>query len=148
MARYNCLDEHNLVILQLLIPYAINKSVDVEEDCVKASINKDDIIQLGLENFLSDGGGTLTVCSECQFSTAEARLLQEHAEAEHRGVTRFYCNACDYKSYYRANIAEHQARRHAGQSCIVATFGCDSCELEMEHDQCTGAGDSAVLVLE
>ena len=72
-------------------------------------------------------------CKECNFSTTTKQLLSNHVENVHLKVKQFYCELCEYKSYYRHNIQTHKTFKHKGIECKVKRFDCLDCTQNRSH---------------
>ena len=51
---------------------------------------------------------------------------------EIKDVAKYYCNLCNYKSYYNYSVAKHQTE-HENPYCKVMEIGCKDCEDNIEH---------------
>ena len=68
----------------------------------------------------------------CSFSTDNEKRLDQHTESFHLNILRYYCNVCDYKSYYNYKVAKHQ-EIHADTVVKVLKIGCQKCEDNIDH---------------
>ena len=60
-------------------------------------------------------------------------------------MKRYYCNICDYKSYYGQHVESHQKHNHQGEEMKVLKLGCSFCEQNTEHDKHQGTGSQESL---
>ena len=50
--------------------------------------------------------------------------------------SRFQCSSCDYKSYFKFNVAAHQKGAHTGEDFKILGIGCNSCVTGEKHVKC------------
>ena len=77
-------------------------------------------------------------CPECDFKTAHNQHLNNHIKSIHRGEKRFSCNICEYTSFYKHLVAQHQKHQHRDrqQETKIKRIGCDKCEENIQHSSC------------
>ena len=71
---------------------------------------------------------------DCDYATNNKQLLRYHLESLHFKILRFFCNLCEYKSYYKQYVNSHQANNHQdNETKKVLKIGCTHCEQNLEH---------------
>ena len=51
-------------------------------------------------------------CEECNFSSDSQKSLNCHIDNVHEKHLRFFCNICDFKSFYKHHVKEHVTKVH------------------------------------
>ena len=77
-------------------------------------------------------------CTEknCDFASDNKESLRGHVESIHNGILKYKCNICDYKSYHKFSIANHQKiSSHSDKKNKVLRIGCTLCEEDIFHTQ-------------
>ena len=55
----------------------------------------------------------------CNYSTYQKQKLKYHTDAIHYKITRFSCNICEYKSYFKHCVASHQKNNHKNEKINI-----------------------------
>ena len=84
--------------------------------------------KLGHENVLS--------CTSCDFQTLKKDSLVKHTEAKHLNMVKYYCSACDHKSYYSHHVGQHIASNHKQSDAKVKRIDCSECDANTVHARC------------
>ena len=79
---------------------------------------------------------TLFMCKDCGDSFDSIKRLEDHESDSHSDIARFSCNLCNYMSYFRLLLIEHQKDRHAGLASRVIKIGCKECEENIDGHKC------------
>ena len=79
---------------------------------------------------------TLFFCKDCGDSFDSIKRLEDHESDSHSDIARFSCNLCNYMSYFRLLLIEHQKHRHAGLASRVVKIGCKECEENIDGHEC------------
>ena len=68
-------------------------------------------------------------CKECGKLFMTKRSLSHHVESIHKAILKFMCNLCDYKSYKKYSVEDHQKWVHENdEKKKVLRIGCNDCE--------------------
>ena len=87
--------------------------------------NVDDVV---VENITEEIQETEVLnCEECDFETRMKRQLETHKRLKHIDVIKFACNKCNYNSYTRSNLEEHQ------QSHQEVLYSCNKCDFVLQQ---------------
>ena len=74
------------------------------------------------------------VNADCNYSTNFKHDLRPHFQAFHLKQKRFSCKFCEFKSYQKKKVEEHQENIHRdAEFKIVVKIGCNLCEQNVEH---------------
>ena len=68
----------------------------------------------------------------CSFSASRRKKLDQHTESIHLNILRYYCNICEYKSYFNYRVGKHQ-EEHNNAELKVLKIGCYECEMNIDH---------------
>ena len=72
----------------------------------------------------------------CQFSTSSKSDFTVHIENSHLKLLKYYCNLCDFKSYFSTRTKKHQMENHSeSDDCKVMKIGCSLCDLKVDHQK-------------
>ena len=77
-------------------------------------------------------------CTEynCIFSTNHKQSLKNHIECEHKGILKFKCNICEYRSYYKNQVKIHQKSiSHLEKKVKILRIDCTFCEEDTPHKE-------------
>ena len=76
-------------------------------------------------------------CNDCPFTSKLKHFLDEHVKSVHNSELRFQCSACDFKSYFKFEVASHQTENHSQDVDLkIVGIGCQLCEKVEVHVQC------------
>ena len=68
-------------------------------------------------------------CHECGKSFKVKRSLDNHLENIHGSRKRFYCSDCEFPSYSKYSVKDHQKNVHPeNENCKILKIGCEDCE--------------------
>jgi len=91
------------------------------------------------KKLVHDPGADLTKvlnCDSCEFQTGSSSSLENHKKAQHLNILKYYCNLCDFKSYYGHHVNQHISGKHKGEEAKVKRMNCPDCESNTEHIRC------------
>ena len=74
-------------------------------------------------------------CEEegCNYSSKLKIQLKAHNAMVHLNVKRFKCGNCNFDSYVKYSIIEHQNNQHKGEEKRILRIDCDDCEKNIHH---------------
>ena len=82
-------------------------------------------------------------CKElgCGFSTVSKRTLRIHHESFHLQITKYACNLCEYKTYYKSRVEYHQKSNIHSNSDVmkILRIGCTLCDQNVVHEEHTNS---------
>ena len=78
----------------------------------------------------------IITCTECEYQTLDPILVIKHNRAKHFGEIRYYCDICEYKSFYRHYVSLHIISRHKDTNARTKTVNCTKCQINVDHGKC------------
>ena len=75
-------------------------------------------------------------CTECEYQTLDPNSANKHNRAQHLGETRFYCDICGFKYFYKQNVKEHIKAIHGDIKARVKSDNCRKCQTNVKHGKC------------
>ena len=51
-------------------------------------------------------------CGECKFETTTGGVLKDHVDFFHKGIIRFACSQCNFKTHRKTNLNLHENNQH------------------------------------
>ena len=76
------------------------------------------------------------ICTECEYQTLDPNSANKHNRAQHLGETRFYCDICGFKYFYKQNVREHIKSIHGDINARVKSDHCRKCQTNVKHGYC------------
>ena len=75
-------------------------------------------------------------CEDCSFMSKSKHVMEDHHKHTHSDEVRFQCGICEYKSFFKFNVAAHHENMHFGESTNIFGIGCKLCSNGSNHTQC------------
>ena len=71
-------------------------------------------------------------CGDCDYSHDRRGFVKRHTDSVHKGIVKFFCKECSYKTFHRSAMILHM-KSHGGSSNQPLRIGCEQCELNIAH---------------
>ena len=82
-------------------------------------------------------------CDDCNYSHNQRSIVKRHTDSVHKGILKFFCRECSYKTFYKYAMILH-LKSHGVSSDQPLRIGCKKCELNIEH-RCDGRATGNLL---
>ena len=75
-------------------------------------------------------------CTQCEYETVHKKAMDTHKRAQHMGETKYCCDICGFKSFFRHYVSAHVGSKHKGTDANIKNLDCLQCQTNLEHDKC------------
>ena len=78
-------------------------------------------------------------CDQCNWQGKTKTNLKYHNDISHQNISKFACDKCHYKTYFKQPMRLHITQVHGIYDETVKRIGCNYCENGLEHTKCSNA---------